>query len=231
MKIVVLSDIHGNLEALEAIKEPYDELWVLGDLVNYGPSPREVVDFIRRNATVVVRGNHDHAIGHGVAPRCSAPFRKIAKAMQAYSESVMSEGQKDFLRGLPLTAERLIEGRRFLLCHATPSDPLYKYCPLEDPQWATEVGSTSANVILAGHTHHAFQAQVQGCLVINPGSVGQSKQGVAEARYAVWENGRFALKSQPYNTAETVRKVLCLPVSSSVASLLAGVLRSGSSPV
>jgi fructose-1,6-bisphosphatase len=61
-KIVILSDIHGNYEALKALPEDYDELWVLGDLVNYGPQPSEVVEFVREKASLVVRGNHDDSV-------------------------------------------------------------------------------------------------------------------------------------------------------------------------
>ena len=230
MRIAIISDIHGNLEALEAITEPWDELWVLGDLVNYGPNPSEIVDYIRRNATVVVRGNHDHAIGYGVDPRCSAPFREMARAMQAYSESVLSDEQKAFLRELPLTADRTVAGRRFFLCHAVPSDPLYRYCPQGAPGWAMEASGVDADVILVGHTHLPFQATLDGCQIVNPGSVGQPKHGLPEACYAIWEDGQFLLKSQPYDTAETVGKVLSLPVGKPIANQLAGVLTRGASP-
>ncbi len=230
MKIAIISDIHGNLEALEAITEPWDELWVLGDLVNYGPNPCEVVDFIMRNATVVVRGNHDHAIGFGVNPQCSAPFRAMAHAMHAYSESVLSGEQKAFLRELPLTADRSVEGRRFFLCHAVPSDALYTYCPPESPAWAIEAGRVDADVILVGHTHLPFQATLGGCQVLNPGSVGQPKHGFPQACYAVWEDGRLLLKSQPYDAAETARKVLALPISERIAGQLANVLNRGAPP-
>jgi predicted phosphodiesterase len=62
VKIVITSDIHGNYDALRVLPEEYDELWVLGDLLNYGPEPREVVTQIMDKATAVVRGNHDEAV-------------------------------------------------------------------------------------------------------------------------------------------------------------------------
>ena len=83
MKIGIISDIHGNLEALSSLPESFDELWVLGDLVNYGPNPVEVIDYVNANASVVIRGNHDHAVGLTEDPRCSAPFRRMARAMQS----------------------------------------------------------------------------------------------------------------------------------------------------
>ena len=60
----------------------YDELWVLGDLVNYGPEPSEVVEFIRKNATLVISGNHDFAVGRSVDPKCSPAFRAMSETMQ-----------------------------------------------------------------------------------------------------------------------------------------------------
>jgi predicted phosphodiesterase len=62
MKVVIISDIHGNFDALRALREDHDELWVLGDLVNYGPEPGEVVAAVMAKAAVVVRGNHDDAV-------------------------------------------------------------------------------------------------------------------------------------------------------------------------
>ncbi|MHB1955546.1 MAG: metallophosphoesterase family protein, partial [Sulfobacillus sp.] len=63
MKIAIVSDIHGNLAALKAFPEAgYDQLWCLGDLVDYGPRPREVIQWVQKNAAVAVRGNHDHAV-------------------------------------------------------------------------------------------------------------------------------------------------------------------------
>jgi protein phosphatase len=64
VKLLILSDIHGNLDALHAIRESYDELWVLGDIVNYGPEPGEALEAVRATASIVVQGNHDHAVGH-----------------------------------------------------------------------------------------------------------------------------------------------------------------------
>ena len=83
MKLLIVSDIHANLEALQTVlAESHDELWVLGDLVNYGPNPSEVVDLIRLNASLIVQGNHDYAVGTASDPQCSSAFREMARAMQ-----------------------------------------------------------------------------------------------------------------------------------------------------
>src|SRR6266508_3733397 len=106
MRILIISDLHGNMDAIRALPEDFDEMWVLGDLVTYGPGPAEVVDFVRRRATLVVRGNHDNAAGTHSDPRCSDAFRKMASATLAYTDSQLDDGQREYLENLPLMAER-----------------------------------------------------------------------------------------------------------------------------
>jgi predicted phosphodiesterase len=130
LRVAIISDLHANLEALESFPETWDELWVLGDLVNYGPNPREVIQFVRDRATVVIRGNHDNAIGLGKDPRCSPRYRDMSNAMGEVTASVMNASEKEYLAGLPLTDSRIVDGKRFVLCHATPSDPLFEYSVL-----------------------------------------------------------------------------------------------------
>ncbi len=227
MRILILSDLHANLEALGAISESWDELWILGDLVNYGPDPVEVVDFARRHAARIVRGNHDHALGYGVEPACSAAFREMAAAMQSYTETLLDEERKAFLRNLPLAAEGAADGKSFYLCHATPSDPLYRYLAAGAEQWRREAAAVEAEVLLTGHTHIPFIAEYEGKTVVNPGSAGQPKHGEPRASYAVWQDGRIALKSVPYDFAETARKILSLPLERSIARRLVRVLETG----
>ena len=153
VRIPIISDLHGNAEALNALTESYDELWVLGDLVNYGPEPGEIVRRVRQHATAVVRGNHDHAVGYDVDPRCSPPFRAMAEATRQLALKTLTDDDKQYLRELPLTASIAREGHRFFLCHATPMDPLLAYCPPGSPSWIDEAASVDADVILVGHTH------------------------------------------------------------------------------
>lgn len=230
MRILILSDIHGNLEALRSIREAWDQLWVLGDLVNYGPNPCEVVEFVRQNASIVVRGNHDHAIGAGLDPRCSRAFRGMARQMQVYTESVLSPDQKAYLAGLPLTARAKADSDTFFLCHAAPSDPLFLYLPPDSPQWPAEAALVDTGTLLVGHTHVPFLLETVSCRIANPGSAGQPKHGTPAACYALWEDGELSLKSCPYHLDETVRKLLTLPVDKQVAQHLGEVLRRGAPP-
>ncbi len=231
MRIGIISDIHGNIEALSALPGQFDELWVLGDLVNYGPNPAEVVDYVKANATVVIRGNHDHAVGLGGDPRCSAPFRAMAEAMQKYTMAVLSDKHKRFLRELPLKIDRNLEGVKVSLCHAVPSDPLFAYCPPESDRWADEIRAVTGDVLLVGHTHLPFQRELGGKRVVNPGSLGQPKIGRPAACYAVWDTSLSAhpisLRTFEYPVGETIRKIEALPLPAEIKSSVALVLRHG----
>jgi putative phosphoesterase len=226
MRVAIISDIHGNMESLAALKEPYDELWVLGDLVNYGPDPGAVIDFVRAHASVVVKGNHDQAVGRDEDPRCSLPYRRMAKETMEFTRSVLSLDQIDYLASLPLTVERTVGDTRFHLCHAAPSDPLYQYVPANSPQWDREMKLVSADVLLVGHTHTPFTQPAGISLVVNPGSLGQPKTGSMKACYAIW-NGGAVLREMEYEVERTLGKIDRMPVSPQVREDLKSVLRSG----
>jgi putative phosphoesterase len=230
MKIVIVSDIHGNFEALSALGDTYDELWVLGDLVNYGPDPEAVIDFVRSRAALIVRGNHDHSIGFNEDPRCSARFREMAEATRRYTDSVLKFGHKHFLRNLPLYTETRRGQTRFYLCHAVPSDPLFGYCEAASPLWQQEVHDVAADIILVGHTHVPAMRSLGSCIIVNPGSLGQPKTGSPEACYAVWEDGKIELKSYPYPADATVAKVQALPLDGGIRDELSFILRTGQIP-
>jgi putative phosphoesterase len=210
MKIAIISDLHGNYEAMRSLPDGYDELWVLGDLVNYGPEPEAVVDFVKAESTAVVRGNHDHSLAYEVDPRCTPRYQKMADITRRYSASVLKQEQKEFLRALPLKVELKRQDTRFYLCHARPSDPLYGYCPEQSDESVRELGGVNADVLLVGHTHTPFVRQVGNRLVVNPGSLGQPKTGKSDACYAIWEDGEFQLKSFPYAVEETVGRLKAL---------------------
>ena len=227
MKIVIISDLHGNYEALQALPELGDELWVLGDLVNYGPEPSKVVEFVRSKSKIVVRGNHDQSIGFDEDPRCTPRYATMADTTRRFTASVLNDEQKAFLRGLPLRQELQRENKHFYLCHARPSDPLYGYCPEDSPDWVNEALSINADVLLVGHTHTPFIRRIGAGVVINPGSLGQPKTGKPDACYAVWEDGFFRLKQYSYPVAKTVEKLKALSFPKEVEQDLITVLKTG----
>jgi putative phosphoesterase len=231
MRICIISDLHANIEALSALPRDYDELWVLGDLVDYGPDPAETIAFVRSHASTVLRGNHDNSVGFGADCRCSPRFRAMADATRDFTVSAISAADKQYLRNLPTCACRQLNGDVFFLCHATPADLLYEYRPPDSPLWAREEeASSGANVILAGHTHLPFSHTFRNRLVANPGSLGQSKAGDSRARYAIWQDGQIELKAYPYPVETTVAKILALPMPEEVKHDLVQVLRTGKAP-
>jgi len=230
MRILIISDVHANFDALASLDEAYDEMWVLGDLVNYGPEPAAVIDFVRSKSAVIVCGNHDYSIGFNQDPGCSTRFQEMAAATRRYSDSVLSIGQKHFLRHLPRVLEAQRENTRFYLCHAIPSSPLFGYCDADSSQWIGEVESVNADVILVGHTHVPAMRSFGSRVVVNPGSLGQPKTGSPQARYAIWEDGKIELKSYSYPVEPAVAKVQALPIQDTLRDELSAVLRTGEIP-
>jgi diadenosine tetraphosphatase ApaH/serine/threonine PP2A family protein phosphatase len=202
----------------------------LGDLVNYGPNPAEVIDFVREHAAVVIRGNHDHSVAFGVDPHCSARFRAMAEETGRFTKSVLNEEHRHYLRNLPLTATLTADDRKVLMCHASPADSLYEYRREESSLWETDPTPPDINVELVGHTHVPFQRFLEARRIVNPGSVGQPKHGKPEARYAIWQDGEITLVAVPYDFEQTVKKLRSLPLSRSAFEDLAFVLRNGSVP-
>jgi protein phosphatase len=231
MRICIISDVHANLEALGALPDDYDELWVLGDLVNYGPDPAAIIDFVRSRASTVIRGNHDHSVGFDADCRCSPRFRIMAEATRDFTASILTATDKQYLRDLPISARRQVDAKVFFLCHATPSDLLYEYRAPDSPLWERpEEKAASADVILAGHTHLQFSRTAGERMIVNPGSLGQTKAGDPRARYAIWHDGRLELKALEYPVEKTVAKILAMPVPDEVKRDLIQVLHTGKAP-
>jgi putative phosphoesterase len=229
VRVAIISDLHANLEALGSFPETYDELWVLGDLVNYGPSPREVIQYVGDRAGVVVRGNHDNAVGCGEDPRCSSRYREMARATGEFTAGLLDASEKQYLASLPLMAWRVVDGKRFVLCHATPTNPLFEYCGPDSPKWTDYAESVSADVLLVGHTHLPFIQESRGRTIANPGSLGQPKNGSPEACYAIWDGTSMELKTYAYPFEKTISRLAALHLRPEVLNDLATVLRTGGS--
>ncbi len=230
MKIVVISDVHGNYDALSHLPEDYDQLWVLGDLVNYGPQPGEVISFVRKRAAHVVRGNHDHSVGFGEVARCSPRFREMAEATRRYTDAVLSEEDKEYLRSLPLQVDVWVGKTRCRLCHCLPSDPPFMNYPSAVEQWESECRRAGADVLLVSHGHTSFGRRVGSTLLANPGSLGQPRSGEPAASYAVLKDGKLSLRSFHYPVNLTAEKVRAMPISAVVRSELITLLRTGLVP-
>jgi putative phosphoesterase len=228
VKIVIVSDIHGNLAALNALPEQqFDALWCIGDLVDYGPNPHEVVEWVRQQATVAVRGNHDHAAGFSVDPQCSVSFKKLADETLCFTREVCTEEDFGYLRSLPVRRDLSANSTRFYIVHAIPSDPLFGYCPEDSARWKQEVAGINADVLIVGHTHTPFMRREGNTMILNPGSLGQPKTGRPFACYAVWEDGKISLKEYEYPVSETASGVRRMPIPLKSQEALIGLLQTG----
>ena len=175
-----------------------------------------------------MRGNHDHSIGYDEDPRCGQRYHDMADTTRRFSASAVTEDQKKFLRDLPLKAEIKRGNTRFYLTHARPSDPLYGYCAQDSDEWVKEVESVAVDVVLVGHTHTPFVRRIGNQVLVNPGSLGQPKTGNPDACFAVWQDGKFDLKSFSYPVEKTVAKLKALSFATEIEKDLIAVLQTGS---
>jgi predicted phosphodiesterase len=149
MRLAVLSDIHSNAPALEAALEAvgdFDQLWVLGDIVGYGPHPDEVVERLRALEAVAVQGNHDAAV-LGRIP--VGAFNDLARAAVRWTAQEMRPQNLAWLGEQP---ESRVEGD-FTLAHGSPRDPLWEYL-FSIPAARINLGAFETHYCLVGHTHH-----------------------------------------------------------------------------
>jgi len=227
MRILVVADIHGNRAALEAIQEPFDVCVCVGDLVDYGPEPGACVDWVRQNAAFCVRGNHDHGVAQGVQVQGAAGFRYLTAATRPLSIAALDSAQRRYLADLPTSRMFTLGGKRFLIVHATPRDPMDEYAPADVAFWAPRLANLHVDYVLAGHTHQPYKLQVNGTTVINPGSVGLSRDGNPRAAYAVIESNEVELKRVEYPLEETIAAVEALVPDTLAKQMLADIYRSG----
>jgi len=235
MKILLLSDIHGNWPALRAVlaAEPdADQVLCLGDLVDYGPQPVECVSWAMRTLTSdwVVQGNHDRAVALNEGSRSSAAYEALAAATQAVSQQVLTPEMKQFLAGLQPLQRFQLDAAICVACHAVPSDPLYLYLPENSPVtlWESELSSVKyPDFLFVGHTHLSMKTRFRRTLVVNPGSVGQPKDGDPRAAYAIWDDGEVTLRRAAYDVEEAVAAYRGLELEPRIVDTLAGVLRTG----
>jgi len=227
MRILLLADIHANWPALQAINEPFDQCLVLGDLVDYGLEPSPCIDWVRKNAVHVIRGNHDHGVAQQVKVNGKVGFKYLTAVTRPISQERVTSNDRRYLAGLPVSKRVTIDNTRFLLVHATPRDPLDEYAINDADFWSRRLANVEANVICVGHTHHPYVLEVGDKLVINPGSVGQPRDGDPRAAYAIIDNHRVELKRLEYPIEDTVKSVLESNLAEPAKALLAEVFRTG----
>ncbi len=209
MKIAVISDIHGNVQALSAVledikKENCEKIFCLGDIAMAGPEPAKTIDIIRDlNNTLdftIIQGNTDEMIAN-----CDNQMLHVlaqanpimANALESDAATIPDE-QKDYLRNLPPSKNVGVEGLKILLVHGSPrknNENIFPNMKLEEIEEIIE--STDADIILCGHTHVpcGYQTNTKQT-VINVGSVGRPFSETPKACYAIINinKGQFEVK-------------------------------------
>ncbi|MFB6265995.1 MAG: metallophosphoesterase [Candidatus Nanohaloarchaea archaeon] len=181
--MIVLSDIHANLPALEAVLEDAEgeEFLFLGDLVGYYTWPNEVVETAREKGFVGVRGNHDEALVTG----STFGFRGEAVQAVRWTRKRIEDENLDYLENLPYTRKEGHGGRTVFMAHGSPENPVEEYVhPSQATERFLERQGVETDILLLGHTHIPFVREVSDTLVLNPGSVGQPRDGDPRASYA-----------------------------------------------
>jgi len=225
MRVAVLSDVHANLHALEAVLEAVDRehpdaIWCLGDIVGYGPRPDECCRIVEERAEICLVGNHDLGVRGDADLEDFAPD---AAAAALWTRGVLGDRAKAFLDRLEPSAEA--EGAQ--LFHASPRDPVWEYV-LTDQAAGAALGDTSAPLVLVGHSHVPLAVTFdQGELtgrhapagteirisddrwLLNPGSVGQPRDGDARAAWLLLDldAGQASFRRVDYEIAQTNEEV------------------------
>jgi diadenosine tetraphosphatase ApaH/serine/threonine PP2A family protein phosphatase len=196
VRVAVVSDIHGNLAALESVLDAVDErapdaLWCLGDLVGYGARPNECCTLVRERAALSLAGNHDLAV-RGTLDL--SEFNGDAGVAARWTRGVLSDESQAYLDSLETHAAA--DGAQ--LFHASARDEVWEYVLSDETAFAT-LALTSAPVVLVGHSHVALVVSTAGSgglapggtslslaetrTLLNPGSVGQPRDGDPRAAF------------------------------------------------
>ena len=222
MRVGLLSDIHANLVALEAVLAALgkvDALWVTGDTVGYGPDPVDTLALLRERSATLVQGNHDRAVATGEGLDL---FHDRAADAALLHQRWLSAEDRDALGALPA----VITADRFTLCHGSLRDPLWEYVTTARAAGAT-LKLAETEHCCNGHTHvpalyrlageHAKATHVTEATayrldertMINPGSVGQPRDGDPRAAYAVLdtEAATATFYRASYRIDETQRRI------------------------
>ncbi len=241
MRILIAADIHANLVALQAVlrhaqaEGPIDRLWCPGDVVGYGPDPRACVNLIRGFSHFAVAGNHDFA---AVGKIPTTDFNDAAARAAAWTATQFTYEQRHYLEMLPEVA---YEGD-FTLVHGSLRAPLWEYI-LSLPAMEAQFRLMETPYSVIGHSHVPFLAEEgndgkvwtsawqdgdlvnlpESRLIINPGAVGQPRDGDPRAAYALYDSDSRAitLHRVEYDIAATQQKIIAAGLPASLAERLA----------
>jgi diadenosine tetraphosphatase ApaH/serine/threonine PP2A family protein phosphatase len=241
VRVAVISDVHGNLYALEAVlgeidRDPPDAIWCLGDTVGYGPRPNECCVLVRERARIVLSGNHD-LIALGSVEVAVEEFNPDAATASIWTGKQLTDESRQFLAGLEPSAAT--DGVQ--LFHGSPRDPVWEYV-LSEEVALESLMLTEAPLVLVGHSHVATAILLQedrllggvategletsldeGRWLLNPGSVGQPRDGNPRAAFLVldFETRRARFRRVAYPVARTQEEIRERGLPDSLAERLA----------
>ncbi len=227
MRILLVSDIHANWPALQAIRDGFDAALFVGDLVDYGLEPGPCIDWVRRQALHSVRGNHDHGAAQGVAVGGASGFRYLTAVTRPLTCEKLSEPDRRFLAELPLTKSVTLDGKRYFLVHATPRDPMDEAAPADIEFWQRRLEGIDADFIICGHTHQPYTLQVGKTMIINPGSVGLPRDGDPRAGYGMVVDGNPELRRVEYDIDQTINTLRLSSLPDKAKEMLTEAYRTG----
>lgn len=198
-RLAIVSDIHGNMDALRAVMEHARSQGVegflnLGDMVGTGPYPEEVVSTIRSEHFLSVVGNFDLKVLEFARGAKRPKAGTVKRAVLAAAATDLSEDSLNFISSLPPEIRLELRGRRVLMVHASPESPDEHLGPETPEERLAELGrAADADVVLVGHSHRAFARKVNGTLFVNPGSVGRPVDHDPRASYAVLDTADLSV--------------------------------------
>jgi putative phosphoesterase len=227
VRVAFISDVHSNLEALEAVLDEVGKLKVYccGDIVGYGASPNEVVRTLRGIGATCVLGNHDYASVQGDA----GDFNARAAMAVTWTSQHLSQESRAFLEALPREVSTEVGGKRLYMAHGSPDDAMWEYVlpSTHSDLFDYYLKKVRADVMALGHTHSAFQWRGDdGGLVFNPGSVGQPRTGDRRASFAVLQvrsgepGPEVEIRQVEYDVERAAKKILESGLPPSLASQL-----------
>lgn len=215
MKIAVISDIHGNYDALNAVlkkakEENIEHLLVLGDIVGYYYHPDKIMMLLSEWSFDIIKGNHEKILENLIInPALKESIRSKYGSGHQEALNKLNEQQIDFLKDLPEKISVKLDKVNFLLCHGSPwSNDFYIYPDCEN-EIVLKCDSKDHDFVLIGHSHYAFAIKNNNSVLINPGSVGQSRQRGGMASWCIinTKNKSFQLISTNYDVEKLLHEI------------------------
>jgi len=193
MRLLIISDIHGNKEAMDAVLAvSHDEAICLGDIVDYGPSPGECIDVLLDQKIPTIMGNHDNAVAFRMDCGCGYAYKHLFQSTKEYTWNILNTTQLEFLRELPMDLRREENGRKLYFTHGSPLS-FYDYIKPDTSEDTIKefIKGVDAEFIFVGHSHLPFVRKVADVTLVNPGSVGQPRDGDTRASCVVFDTDSF----------------------------------------